>query len=314
MTGQSVALLGASGFIGRHILHELRSRGMHVSELHVPRWRSTARSVSDLVSEAEGLDLSTLTDLLMPNALVINAAGASMATGSDMNSLVGANALLPAALARATPAHTRVVHVSSAAVQGRAAILDESRRYAPFSPYSLSKVLGESVLAVRPGAVCFRPTSVHGWDRSVSRSLHRVLASPLSSVGGCGDAHTPQALVENAAAAIAEVALASRPPQVVLQPSEGLTCRDLAVLLGGKEPLRVPMPVARTMLRVGGTVGSRSALATGLVRRAEMMWLGQDQSVSWLTKRGWVPPVGRDGWVELGRRLAEESRIARHRR
>ncbi len=309
MTGRQVALVGASGFIGRHVLDELRSRGILVHEVRAPHWRSTSRTANDLRREADALDLAALTDSLRSSDVVINAAGAATATGSDADALVGANALLPVALARATHEQARLVHISSAAVQGRAEVLDESRRYAPFSPYSLSKVLGESVLEVRPGTTCFRPTSVHGLDRPVTQRLHRVLSSRAGSVAGRGELPTPQALVQNVAAAIVEVALESQtPPDVVLQPAEGITCRDLVVLLGGHEPVHVPVPIARAVVGTGFLVGRGSGRVSATARRVEMMWFGQRQAASWLSGQGWTPPLGRAGWADLGRQLGARDR------
>jgi hypothetical protein len=42
-------------------------------------------------------------------------------------------------------------------------------------------------------------------------------------------------------------------------------------------------------------------------RRLEMLWLGQDQGMSWLTQAGWKPPISRSGWEQIGSILRSES-------
>ncbi len=223
-----VAVLGASGFIGNGVVEALRARGASVTAVPTPRLRSTAGSSASLADELETegarAALAVLRDALHGCDAVVNAAGVARATSAWDAEMVGANALLPLVVARARPAGSRLVHVSSVAVQGRGCVLDESPRQAPFSPYSASKALGEQVLAACPDVVVFRPTSVHGPRREVTRTLVRVLSSPGASVAGRGDGTTPQVLVQNVADAIAFVTLSTeRPPRIVLQPSENLT-------------------------------------------------------------------------------------------
>jgi nucleoside-diphosphate-sugar epimerase len=254
---------------------------------------------AELQTEGARAALSSLREALKGCDAVVNAAGVARATSTGDAELVGANALLPLVVAHARPAGARLVHVSSVAVQGRGCILDESPRRAPFSPYSASKALGEQALEQCPDVVVFRPTSVHGRDREVTRTLVKVLSSPGASVAGAGDGATPQVLVQNVASAVAFVALSTEmPPRVVLQPSENLTVRDLVTLLGRREPKHVPIPVARLVVSLSARAGRWSGSVAGASRRLEMMWFGQQQSRSWLDGR-WSAPVGREGWTEL---------------
>jgi len=254
---------------------------------------------ADLESGGAREALASLRDALHGCDAVVNAAGVARATSAWDPEMVGANALLPLVVAHARPAATRLVHLSSVAVQGRGCVLDESSRYAPFSPYSESKTLGEQVLEDCPDVVVFRPTSVHGVGREVTRTLVKVLSSPGASVAGRGDGGTPQVLVQNVADAVAFVALtAETPPRVVLQPSEHLTARELVRLLGDREPRHVPMSVAKVLVRSSAWLGRWSGPVAGASRRLEMMWFGQEQSGSWLDGR-WSTPVGREGWREL---------------
>ncbi|MDR7252076.1 hypothetical protein J2X46_001052 [Nocardioides sp. BE266] len=271
--------------------------------VRAPRLDTGARTASDLQAELSRADVTAeierLRGELADARAVVNAAGLAHATGAG-DDLFGANALLPAVVADAAPAGVRLVHVSSAAVQGRRDPLDETTERAPFSPYSSSKALGEQLVGQRAGTVCFRPTSVHGADRAVTRSLHRVVSSPLASVAGWGDGPTPQVLVENVADAVAHVVLVQEsPPEVVLQPWEGLTVAGLVRDLGGREPHHLWTWLARLLVRLLTVVGALVPPAAGVARRLEMLWFGQGQVAGWLTAAGWSAPMDRRRWKDM---------------
>jgi UDP-glucose 4-epimerase len=300
-----VAVLGASGFVGAAASDALRTRGAVVVPVPAPRLTSAASSVAgldaDLGTPAGKAAVEALRAALEGCDAVVNAAGMASATGHHGPELVGANALLPLVVARARPPGVRLVHVSTAAVQGRRRVLDESLERAPFSPYSESKSLGEEALDDDPDVVLFRPTSVHGAGRDTTRTLVRALSSPAASVAGRGDGPTPQVLVQNVGDAIAFVTLsAEAPPRVVLQPSDQLTVAGLVRLLGDREPLHMPYRLARLVVSAVAALGRLSGPVAGASRRLEMMWFGQDQVPGWLDTR-WSPVVGSSGWKELAR-------------
>lgn len=298
-----VVVLGGSGFVGGAVVEALERRGASVRSVVSPRLRSVHRDVVSLASELTQAPVSdVIADLrrsLSGAAVVVNAAGLATAT-ADGDALFGADALLPGVVAAAVPQGARFVHVSSAAVQGRRLILDETTDVEPFSPYSAAKVLGEQLVLRRGGeTVVFRPTSVHGRDRRVTTTLCRVLSSRVASVAGSGDSPTPQVLVGNAGDAIAFVALSpDSPPPVVLQPAEGLSTGDLVRLLGAREPWHVPVPLARAIVGFVSMAGRSSGRIAGIARRLEMMWFGQSQQVGWLAGR-WTAPLQREAWKEL---------------
>lgn len=299
-----VVVIGASGFIGSAVVGALGQRGSIVRSVVAPRVESFARNLSDLHADVESLRWTGIVEDLRGGLAgadtVVNAAGLAAPVSGDGDALFGANALLPGLVARAlSGARCRLVHVSSAAVQGRTPRLTEDHRVSPFSPYSLSKVLGEEVLRHEGRAVAFRPTSVHGANRSSTGLLKRLCASPLASVAGDGTAMTPQVLAPNVGDAIAFVAItAESPPKVVLQPSEGLTVGRLVRLLGNREPRHVPRAVAHRVVAGSYAVGGVAGPIAGLARRLEMLWFGQEQDDGWLSGR-WKAPVGHDGWLEL---------------
>lgn len=298
-----VAVLGASGFIGKHVTRRLEARGAQVRPVVTPRLVTSARALDEIEADARSPrwapDRHHLLKQLRDVDAVVIAAGVAVATGSG-DDLFGANALLPALVSAAAPATARVVHVSSAAVQGRRPVLDESTETAPFSDYSRAKALGEqAVLRGHSRAVCFRPTSVHGAGRGVTRTLARVVSSPFASVAGRGDGPTPQVLVENVADAIAFVTLTPRAvPSVVLHPHEGMSVAQLVRVLGDREPRHIPVAVARGIVSLAAIVGRRSSRAAGVGRRLEMLWFGQAQTPGWLAEC-WEPLSGPGEWERL---------------
>ena len=302
--GARVAVVGATGFVGRSLCEALERRGHRPVAVRAPRLSSSARDAAGLVAEMGRTDVAPevirLREAFATCQVVVNAAGLATATAAAQGALIGANALMPAVVAEAAPAGRRLVHVSSAAVQGRRPVLDESRECSPFSPYSESKALGEQVMhRRRPDAVCFRPTSVHGPGRRVTRSLVRLLGSPAASVAGAGDRPTPQVLVGNVADAVAFVATTDEEvPGVVLHPWEGLTTSGLVRLLGGRDPRHVPTPVARAIVGAAYVAGKGVERSAAVARRLEMLWFGQQQTQGWLEDR-WSPVDGEQAWREL---------------
>jgi uncharacterized protein YbjT (DUF2867 family) len=312
--GPKVAVIGGSGFVGSAVLRALS--GDDPIRLTAPRLRSSARDVSGLLAEAAARpDESTveLVERLDGIDVVVNAAGDPDASSRDLDRLVGANALMPVVtlLAAARAGVRRYVHVSSAVVQGNAPVLDESDRRDPLSPYALSKCLGEEALMTAASGVelvIYRPPSVHGPDRRVTRRIASIARSPLRSVAGPGSQPSPQALIENVGSAVGFLCSAVEPPQVVMHPWEGITASGLMRLLGeGRHPHGLPAPVARWAIRGARmTLGRAPALSADL-RRVELLWFGQRQAVSWLTRQGWSPPVGADGWRSLAEQLRRKD-------
>jgi nucleoside-diphosphate-sugar epimerase len=302
-----VAVLGGSGFVGGAVTRALAGRDVVVTTVSAPRLRTGARDVPGLLREAGAAVVAeaTLTAAFAGIDVVVNASGDPDASATDLDRLVGANALMPVVAARAAERAgvRRFVHVSSAVVQGAIGTLDESEQRDPFSPYAMSKCLGEEALPAAVDSaelVIYRPPSVHGPDRRVTRRIASIACSPLRSVAGDGRNPSPQALIDNVGAAVAYLCTAARPPRVVIHPWEGLTVGSLMELLGrGRRPRHLPRSFARWAVRgARATVGWLPGRSAD-IRRVELLWFGQRQAESWLTRDGWSPPVGREGWREL---------------
>lgn len=296
-----VVVLGGSGFVGSHVRDALIKGGHEVRVLPAPRI-DKAHVGCDASIPRELVD--EYSSLFAGADAVVNCAGNPDASERDLNALLAANAISPAVVGQAAKMAQvgRLIHVSSAVVQGRRNTLDEGEETEAFSPYAQSKAEGERrVRRVFPQATIYRPPSVHAPSRRVTSMTARIASSPLATVAAPGHQPTPQALIENVAAAIAFLATApSSPPAVVIHPWEGLSSSELMELLGGKRPLVLPRALARAICRGLEVIGSGIPLVAANARRVEMLWFGQAQGESWLTTAGWRPPEGKEAWRELG--------------
>lgn len=303
-----VAVLGASGFVGSAAATALERRGATVVGVTTPRLQPMSNDALRLAEpwSADDVVLDHLVEVLRGCDAVVCASGDPDASKIDEAELNAANAGVPALVGSACrrAGVPRLVHVSSAAVQGRLPVLDDSETFDAFSAYARSKARGE-ILAHRFGpieTVCYRPPGVHAPSRRVTRSISKLAAGPLATVAAPGDAPSPQALIGNVADAIAFMALTNLPlPQRVHHPSEGLTTACLMRALGGREPRKVPQPVARAVVSMLRQLGNRIPHLSANARRVEMMWFGQAQARSWLVRNGWIPPQDFNDWQMLGR-------------
>lgn len=310
---QRVTVLGGNGFVGAAVCSELTSRGWTVSTLSAPRLRTSAHDVSEIV-KASGNHEATLAHLTMSLEgadAVVNAAGLARPKGTDLEGLYGANALLPQVVNEACRrvGVTRFIHVSSAAVQGNLTPLDESTSYRAGSLYARTKALAEQVLLTSwtSGTTVLRPTSVHGPERALTRSLVRFAQSPFSSVIAPGEAPTPQVLAGNVGAVAAYLCgVHPPPPPIVLQPWEGWSTSSFLQCISGRQPFQVPGSVGQAILRGTGAL-SRLTPFVAYHRRLELLWRGQAQSSGWLSTVGFTVPYGHSDWDRMVRAMTTPS-------
>nr|MDT0665540.1 SDR family oxidoreductase [Micromonospora sp. DSM 115978] len=187
-------------------------------------------------------------------------------------------------------------------------------RYTPVTPYADSKALGEQLLthAARRGALqvtVYRPPSVHDGDRDLTRSFAEFCRRWPLLVVGDGQQPVPVSLAGNVGAAVAALCDADDPPLIVIHPYEGHTVRSLYETFGRGRPIRaLPEGSVRRTLRCAEPVTRAYPHSAAIIRRAELLLLGQAQVASWLSSTGFRPPLGRAAWREVALTAARSRR------
>lgn len=317
-------MLGATGFIGSHLVAYGQAVGADITPITMARVRMRevpggAGPTSDAATQWRRDNPGAFDDLCCSLAafdVVINAAGDPRAGATATRTLFAANAVLPAVVAQASHAAgaRRLVHVSTAAVQGRLDPLDETAMHLPLSPYAVSKAQGERVLLeadpaqgeICPELVVYRPTSVQAVRHQATRAFASVLSKmPFVPVEGSGERPVPVAQLDNVAAGIVFAATMARPAPIILQPHENMTVRRLVELFGARRIVAVPPRAANVALDQIGRLTRRSAYLTSRLRWFELLLRGQNTEAKVLPTEGFSLPVGPEGWVAL----AEAERV-----
>lgn len=273
-----LAVVGASGFMGRAIAREIERRGHHVRRIRAPRilWDQEAQPTTvdvpfDLVNSLRGC------------CAVINAAGLASPTSRRSLALTGANAALPVvlALAAAQADVSRFVHISSGAVKGRLP-LDESPDTSPLTPYAESKALGErwlSSVEAELDKVIYRATSVRGTGQVSDHALRLVGRIGIAPILTGPDRMIPTATDFDTAGGIVAAALApAHDPNTTIQlhPWSGDTVRSTLRSAGVRHFIPIPAgPVSSAFGCLYWLLAARFPLLVATSRRIELITLGQ---------------------------------------
>jgi nucleoside-diphosphate-sugar epimerase len=324
-TAKRAALWGAGGFIGSAVLQAADAAGIEMVRL--PKLPLDPWNPGDPVEAAlkawlgsHPTEWNEAVQLCSGAGVVINAAGLADPEESDVNKLMAANVLLPAVIAAAAAEAgvPRLVHVSTAAVQGNRDPLDETAATQPLTPYASSKAEGERLLLkdeingevngaieVPAEVVIYRPTSVQGVGRSVTRALVRIASGRVLLIPGRGDVPLPVSLVGNVGAGIVHAALMAPPcPPILLQPWEGMTTRSLLEAFGnGGRLVSIPKPAVTVVRYLAahqpGVRSGRSPKRQAKLRRLELLAFGQAVHAQELVNRGFRPHAGPDEYRNL---------------
>ncbi len=211
---QRVIVLGASGFLGRHVLAALAasdwaapvavSRRPHALS-RVPPPRDARGDGGDTCDPAAPASTERLAcDATRPAELLRLLEGADAVVNCTAGSPADAVAVARA-LARA-PAACRIVHVSSMAVYGPATGLVDEAAPLPddLRGYGGAKIAAERALSEHPNHVVLRPGCIFGpgsgqWTLRIARLLR---ARRLGDLGAAGDGACNLAPLDDVAAAV----------------------------------------------------------------------------------------------------------------
>jgi len=278
-----VSLLGGSGFLGRAIRSHLVSGGHRVRDVERSSvdWLNAiepngVESCTELVEEIPEARLMPLVQQLEGSAWIVNAAGKATPTAPSMDgTLLLSNVVLPVLLQRLATKVSgvpRLLHISSAAVQMALPVLNETTEFGAETAYAKSKAAAEQALLASPwksevSTLIYRPTSVHGRGRHVTRSLQRAIDFPLTPIVGGGTHPIPLTSGHSVSRAVGHIlnseALADG---IVLHPWEGVTQSMLLSCSGRDRRLRLPQAPIEQFLRLlsgTGVSGMRALSRTG---------------------------------------------------
>lgn len=282
MSGPLVALTGATGFIGRHLLRSLTARGFRVRVLlrrpvEVPEGASGA-VVGDLTRP-----MNMAAALAGVDAVVHSAGLAHAMSGAPEDDYRASNTEATRRLgeAAAKARVRRFVFLSSIRAQtgpSAVGIVRETDVPAPTDAYGRSKRDAETALAALGlDWVALRPVLVYGEGVTGNMAaLLRLAASPYPLPFGHVAGRRSLVSLDSLAAAVATVLVAPGPlsrPFVVAEP-DALTLPEIIAALRqglGRRPGLMPCPAVLIALvcRLTGREEAFARIATDLVADAE---------------------------------------------
>ncbi len=249
----TVAVTGATGFIGRHVAADLIARGIDVRAIIRPESTSDAPGGTQIVRVP--LEAAALGDAFVGVDAVVHLAGVVSALDPSVYSAVnveGTRAVATAAYA----AGARLVHISSLAAAGPApasAPRSEDDAPNPQTPYGRSKLEGERLVTTTPGLrwTILRPGVVYGPHDRAMLPIYKLAERGLLPLVGRTDAAYTLIHVHDVVRAIgAAIDAPSDGDIVFVGHSHPATARQIleAIRLAVGRPaviIRVPQAVTR---------------------------------------------------------------------
>ncbi|KJV31325.1 NAD-dependent epimerase/dehydratase family protein [Luteibacter yeojuensis] len=296
----TVALTGATGFIGAALCDALVQAGYHVRALYRPRNGRVMHSTPGVKWVAGDLgDDDALAALVQDAEVVVHCAGSVRGATRDAFDRVNEQGTL---------------RVAQAAVRGGAArrfllISSLAAREPQLSDYSRSKHLGEQALAANAGAMqwaAIRPPAVYGPGDKEMLPLFEGMAKGLAPIPGDGKGRFSMIHVADLASAVCAWVGQPGASGAIYEIDDGhprgydwdtVLATASAVLRGGA-PIRrltIPVPVLRTIAAVNRTAarvfGYAPMLTPGKVREVTHAdWVGHDNNI-FMQATGWHPVV-----------------------
>jgi nucleoside-diphosphate-sugar epimerase len=311
---RTIAVTGATGFIGRMLVDHLLAAGWNVRALARPRSAQKLSRVQGLETITGSLeDGESLTHLLEGADAVVHCAGAVRGvTAEDFNvvNVEGVKQLLRAALSRSP--RPRILALSSLAA-----------REPGLSHYASSKHQGEQVLASMAEDmewVALRPPAVYGPGDRELLPLFQWMGRGIAPVLGDADARVSLLYVEDLCAAVLKWLDSGRCRSGIYEINDtrpgGYSWDEIIANvseLRARQIYRLPLPAAalRSMAAINVTAarlfGYAPMLTPGKVRELRHPdWVGDNTALS--AAIGWQPAVSLQeglrrtmGWSGSGR-------------
>ncbi len=295
-TPRPIALTGATGFVGRHILARAAAAGARLRVLaRDPARLPSLPPQTEVVTGGLG-DADALAELVRGTEGVIHCAGAvrgATRAQFDRVNVAGAKACADAAAAAGVG---RFLLVSSLAA-----------REPELSHYAASKRAGEdAVRDAAPIVTILRPPAVYGPGDREMLPLFRLMARGYAPVFGNADARFSMIFVTDLANVVVAWLRAAAPPSTIFEPDDGQpdghgwgdVCETVQSITGRDvRPLRIPAAVLALPAAINYAAGRLNALAPMLTpgKLRELRhpdWVCRDQILGQSTT--WRPRVGFD--------------------
>lgn len=293
MSGGRVLLTGASGFVGRHLLHDLAARGYRV--------RTAGRGSVAAVPGVEHVQIGDLgapidwRPILEGVDHIVHGAGLAHADGDipeERYRAVNTDATLALARAAQAAGVRRFVFLSSIRAQSGPVAdrpLGEIDPPAPTDAYGRSKLAAECGLAeLDLDWIALRPVLVYGPGvKANMAALVKLARLPVPLPLGALSAKRSLLAIENLAEAVAFALSEACPPRrayIVADPEPLSVAQMLAAMRAGlgRGPglIAIPPLLLAAAARLTGRMGAYERLANGLVA-----------SPAALVSAGWRPPA-----------------------
>lgn len=289
----TVALTGATGFIGRHIADNLLARGFTVRALT----RRPQRPMDNLIWITGTLEQSwALNELVCGADFVVHCAGNVRGRREDafmQTNACGSQRLMQAA--KASDSCQRFLLMSSLAA-----------RHPHLSWYAHSKYVAEQRLTRMATGIAlgiFRPTAVYGPGDKELKPVFRWLLRGLLPQTGPADARLSFLHVSDLADAVSQWLTAPRPPEGPCELCDGveggyswssLQATGAKVRQGSVRRIGIPLPLLKVMADLSTLASCLTGKAPMLTRSKVHELTHQDWSANNLRLSeytGWLPTV-----------------------
>jgi 2-alkyl-3-oxoalkanoate reductase len=268
----SVALTGATGFVGTHVLDLLLSRGHQVKALS----RSTTPIDHPQLTWVSGSlqDRTALSELTAGVDVVIHIAGAIKAANRQQffdDNVGGTENLLAAIENNPHKAPVKYIHLSSLAAREPA-----------LSPYGASKAEAEALVlssANSLSSTILRPAAVYGPGDQETLFYFTAATAPVAAVPGSAKHRTSLIHVHDLASALVHLAEHEQPGETLLDiddgKEDGYAVLDVLNMIAPNKrkwfnTLYLPLPLLLTIAWVGSLLaritGQLPILGTGKAR------------------------------------------------